>query len=242
MREAVEGLPFLQPSDVAFAEVSCRAAEDNSCPGQQVGVSANNQLYLFPFLPLDVNFPLSQYGGIWFNVVFTMPEGACSDSDGPAELGTVLRIYSGILSVFTRFPTDGLQGLNSISTGHRTLCPVSRDPLRWAVHLATGLLAGQTSGWAKGVGQLEDAPISEPLFAQYPPPLNAYATALGALVPVTCVPHGRAVEAVAGLDRTGLGYVAVFISHCRGEVASSSRPVGTRHGARHEADPTGSRA
>lgn len=61
------------------------------------------------------------------------------------------------------------------------LGPVSCDPLGWTVLLATGLLVYRGRGRAKGVRQLHDATVCQPLFAQYLPPLNSPAAALGTL-------------------------------------------------------------
>lgn len=61
------------------------------------------------------------------------------------------------------------------------LGPVSCDPLRWALLLGTGLLVCGALGRAKGVRQLQDAAICQPLFTQDLPPLKSTITALGAL-------------------------------------------------------------
>lgn len=58
------------------------------------------------------------------------------------------------------------------------------------------------------------------------------------LSPVMRVPHRRAVEAVAGLDRAGLGVLTVFIPQHQSAIAVSRGPVGTRHGADHQAHAT----
>lgn len=62
------------------------------------------------------------------------------------------------------------------------------------------------------------------------------------LSPVTCVPHRRAVEAVAGLDGTRLGVMTVFIPQNLSAVAVPRGPVSARHIAGHQTNPTGSRA
>ncbi len=62
------------------------------------------------------------------------------------------------------------------------------------------------------------------------------------LSPVTCVPHRRAVKAVAGLDRTGFGVLTVFVPQNLSAVAVPRGPVSACHSAGHQTDPTGSRA
>lgn len=48
------------------------------------------------------------------------------------------------------------------------------------------------------------------------------------LSPVMCVPHRRAVKAVAGLDRTGLGVLTVFIPQNLSTVAVPRGPMSAR--------------
>lgn len=62
------------------------------------------------------------------------------------------------------------------------------------------------------------------------------------LPPVTYVPHRRAVKAVAGLHRTGLGVLTVFIPQNLSTVAVPRGPMSACHSAGHQTDPTGSRA
>lgn len=62
------------------------------------------------------------------------------------------------------------------------------------------------------------------------------------LSPVTCIPHRRAVESVAGLDWTGLGVLTVFISQDLSSVAVPRGPVRAHHSPGHQTNPTGSRA
>lgn len=75
---------------------------------------------------------------------------------------------------------------------HRTRCiahfekfaylgPVCRDPLRWAVLFGTGLLVCGDPRGAKGVRQIQDAAVRQPLFALDLPALNSTPTAAGAL-------------------------------------------------------------
>lgn len=62
------------------------------------------------------------------------------------------------------------------------------------------------------------------------------------LSPVTRFPHRRAVKAVAGLNRTGLGVLTVPVPQNFSVVAVSERPMSARHGACHQTNPTGSGA
>lgn len=62
------------------------------------------------------------------------------------------------------------------------------------------------------------------------------------LSPVLRVPHGGAVKAVAGLDRTGLQVLAVLVPQSPSAVAVPGRLLNTFHGAGHQTHSAGRRA